>query len=143
VVTNVPEPLGHPSATAPPDHDAIAQQPPSQPGQEPVRGESALTTSTSIEPPNLPTQLSNALHPQSENGTAPTFRCKYKDISETLNEAKFERFSSDPNVKEKGYFKLVVEDLPPLTMEEASLVNQGKIITQTSLAIGIRKGLSW
>lgn len=104
VVTDVPEPLENPSATAPPDHDII-----------------------SIEPPNLPTQLGNTrLHPQLEDETVPTFRCKYKDISQTLNEAKFEKFSSDPNVKEKGYFKLIVQDLPPLTIEEASLSQPGK-----------------
>lgn len=129
VVTDVPEPLENPSATAPPDHDIIAPELPSQPGQGSVRGEGVLTTSTSTstEPPNLPTQLGNArLYPQLEDGTAPTFRCKYKDISQTLNEAKFEKFSSDPNVKEKGYFKLIVQDLPPLTIEEASLSQPGK-----------------
>ena len=125
VVTDVPEPLENPSATAAPDHDATALGLPSQPGQGPVRGESALTTSTSTQPPNLQTPLGNArLDPQLEDGTAPTFRCKYKDISQTLNEAKFERFSSDPNVKEKGYFKLIVQDLPPL--EKVSLNQPGK-----------------
>ena len=120
VITNVPEPLAHPSATVLPDHDAVAQEPPSQPG------EGALTTSTSTKSPNLPTKLSNKLHPQSEDGTAPTFRCKYKDISQTLNEAKFERFSSYPNVKEMGYFKLVVEDLPHFTLKDASFSQPGK-----------------
>lgn len=110
MATIVPEPLAHPSATAPLDHDTVAQEPPS-------RGEDTLTTSTLTTPPNLPTQ-SNALHPQSEDGTAPTFRCKYQDI-QTLNQAKFQRFSSHPNVKEMGYFKLVVEDLPPLTLEDS------------------------
>jgi hypothetical protein len=117
MATIVPEPLAYPSATAPLDHFAVAQEPPSQPGQESVCGEDALTTSTSTTPPNLLTQ-SNALHPQSEDGTAPTFRCKYQDI-QTLNQAKFERFSSHPNVKEMGYFKLVVKDLPPLTLKDS------------------------
>ena len=141
VVPDVPEPLENPSATTPPDHDITALGLQSQPGQGPVCG--ALTTSTSTEPPNLPTQLGNArLDPQLEGGTAPTFRCNYKDISQNLNEAKFEKFSSVPDVKEKGYFKLIVQDLHLSLQKKSLLVNQGKTISQTSLAIGTLKGSS-
>ncbi|KAH8792216.1 hypothetical protein F5882DRAFT_376773 [Hyaloscypha sp. PMI_1271] len=61
-----------------------------------------------------------------EDETAPTFRYKYKDISKNINEAKFEKLSSNPSVKEKGYFKLVVEDLLPLVLEEASISQLGR-----------------
>lgn len=115
-------PLGHASATASSDHDVI----PSRRGEESVHCELALTTST-VKPSSLTTQPSSArLQPQLENETAPTFRCKYKDISTNINKAKFEKLSSDPDVKEKGYFKLVVEDLPPLILDEASVSQPGR-----------------
>jgi hypothetical protein len=122
VTTDRSLPLGHASATASSDHDAI----PSQRGEESVHCELALITSTA-KPSSLTTQPSNArLQPQLGNETAPTFRCKYKDISKNINEAKFEKLSSDPDVKEKGYFKLVVEDLPPLILDEASVSQPGR-----------------
>ncbi|KAF4634585.1 hypothetical protein G7Y89_g3513 [Cudoniella acicularis] len=115
-------PLGHASATTSSDHDVI----PSRRGEESVHCELALITSTA-KPSSLTTQPSNArLHPQLENETAPTFRCKYKDISKNINEAKFEKLSSDLDVKEKGYLKLVVEDLPPLVLDKASISQPGR-----------------
>jgi hypothetical protein len=115
-----PEPMRHASASS--DHDVI----PPRRGQESVHCELAPTTS--IAKPSSPTtQPSNTqLHPQVDNETAPTFRCKYKDISKNLNEARFEKFSSDPDVQKKGYFKLVVEDLPPFILDEASINQPGK-----------------
>ncbi|KAK3695518.1 hypothetical protein B0T22DRAFT_526953 [Podospora appendiculata] len=44
---------------------------------------------------------------------SPVFDCTYQDIH-VLNEERFEVFSSHPVVKERGYFKLQVRDLPPL-----------------------------
>lgn len=56
----------------------------------------------------------------------PMFSCHYSDISKTLNEEKLMMFSSDPRVKRKGYFKLAVEGLPPLNVDEASFAQPRK-----------------
>ena len=114
--------LGHASATASSDHGVI----PPRRGEESVPCELALRTSTA-QPPSLTTQPSNApLHPQLENDTAPTFSCKYKDISKNMNEVNFEKLSLEPDVQDKGFFKVVVEDLPPLILDEASVSQPGR-----------------
>ena len=66
------------------------------------------------------------LHPHSDDREAPYFRCNYKDISRNLNEAKLMQFSSNPSVGRKGYFKLTVEHLPPLNVEEGTFSQPGK-----------------
>jgi hypothetical protein len=77
--------------------------------QVPVTCEISLTPSNSIAPPKLTAQSNSPLlDPLLDNGNAPTFCCNYKDISGNLNEARLELFSSDPRVRAKGYFKLVV-----------------------------------
>jgi len=73
------------------------------------------------------TQLNDVLlDPQSEEGIAPVFHCNYEDISGNLNEAKLVQFSSNPRVRRKGYFKLAVEGLPLLNVEEAYFNQPGK-----------------
>ena len=109
--------LGHASATASSDYDVI----PSRRSKESIYYELALITLTA-KPSSLTTQPSNArLHPQLKNETAPTFYYKYKYISKNIIEAKFGKLSSNLDIKEKGYFKLIVEDLLPLILDEASI----------------------
>lgn len=50
---------------------------------------------------------------------APLFDCTYRDVHK-LNEEFFERCSSHSEVKDRGYFKLQVRDLPPLAVHEVS-----------------------
>jgi len=108
---------GQPEAVSP---NQSSQEPPPQSVQGFGRCEIRLTPSIPTKPSNPTTNANVITLPHAQfNGTAPTFRCNYKDISK-LKEAKFEKFSSHPNVKEDGYFKLVVERLPPITVEEAS-----------------------
>ncbi|KAK3396103.1 hypothetical protein B0T20DRAFT_261342 [Sordaria brevicollis] len=45
--------------------------------------------------------------------SAPLFDCTYQDVH-VLNEELFELCSLDPEVQDRGYFKLQVRDLPPL-----------------------------
>lgn len=68
--TDGPEPFDRPSATASPEQNVTAQK---LSPQETVRCAVSLTPSTSTEPPNLTTQDGTLLHPQLEDGTAPTF----------------------------------------------------------------------
>ncbi|KAK3331080.1 hypothetical protein B0H66DRAFT_466016 [Apodospora peruviana] len=48
--------------------------------------------------------------------SAPLFDCSYRDMH-ILNEHLYEHFSSHPEVRDRGYFKLQVKDLPPLHVE--------------------------
>lgn len=48
---------------------------------------------------------------------SPLFPCTYRDVS-ILNEELFEGYSAHPVVQDRGYFKLQVEDLPPLVVEK-------------------------
>ncbi len=57
---------------------------------------------------------------------APKFDCDYEDIVPNLNEAKFKEFSSHRIVKEKGYFKVSVQRLPPLVMQDGLVIQPGK-----------------
>ncbi|VBB73629.1 Putative protein of unknown function [Podospora comata] len=44
---------------------------------------------------------------------SPLFDCMYQDVN-NLNEELFEQYSNHPDVKDRGYFKLQVRELPPL-----------------------------
>ena len=126
VAANALEPMRHPSPASPPGQNIMTKEPLPQAHQVPVGCEVSLTSSTSTESLNRTTQLSDALlDPQSEEGSAPVFHCNYEDISGNLNEAKLVQFSSNPRVRRKGYFKLAVEGLPPLNVEEASFNQPG------------------
>ncbi|AEO65025.1 uncharacterized protein THITE_2111536 [Thermothielavioides terrestris NRRL 8126] len=50
---------------------------------------------------------------------APLFDCTYQDIR-VLNEELFELYSSHPVVRDRGYFKLQVRDLPPLNVQKVA-----------------------
>ncbi|KAH6630151.1 hypothetical protein B0J18DRAFT_420314 [Chaetomium sp. MPI-SDFR-AT-0129] len=50
---------------------------------------------------------------------SPLFDCVYRDIN-VLNEELFELYSSHPVVRDVGYFKLQVRDLPPLNVQEVA-----------------------
>jgi hypothetical protein len=127
VAANAPEPVGRPSPTSPPGQNIITKECPPQAHRVPVGCEVSLTPLTSTEPLNRTTQLNDALlDPQSEEGNAPIFHYNCKDIRGNLNEAKLVQFSSNPRVRRKGYFKLAVEGLPPLNMEEGSFNQPGK-----------------
>ncbi|KAL2258483.1 hypothetical protein VTK26DRAFT_8196 [Humicola hyalothermophila] len=52
-------------------------------------------------------------------GASPLFDCTYQDIH-VLNEELFELYSSHPVVRELGYFKLQVRDLPPLRVQKVA-----------------------
>lgn len=125
--TNAPEPAGLPSPPSPPGQNITTKEPPPQAHQVPVSCEASLRPASLNESLSRTTQLNDAfLDLQSEEGNAPTFHCNYEDISGNLNEGKLERFSSDPRVKKKGFFKITVGDLPPLNVREASFVQPGK-----------------
>ncbi|KAK3996955.1 hypothetical protein QBC44DRAFT_339130 [Cladorrhinum sp. PSN332] len=71
---------------------------------------------------HVPTTLSNGsvyLDPVIQDRASPMFSCAYKDVNK-LNEELFERYSSHPVVRDRGYFKLQVRDLPPLAVHEVS-----------------------
>ncbi|KAK3904995.1 hypothetical protein C8A05DRAFT_13175 [Staphylotrichum tortipilum] len=51
--------------------------------------------------------------------SSPLFDCTYPDIN-VLNEELFELYSSHPVVRDLGYFKLEVRDLPPLNVQRVS-----------------------
>lgn len=75
-------------------------------------------------PPQLPSQsLSQQPSEQSVHAitkhAAPLFNCTYGDVNK-LNEEFFEQCSSHPEVKDRGYFKLQVDDLPPLKVGKMS-----------------------
>jgi hypothetical protein len=103
------------------------------PEQPPVTTPSALMSvaappeqSPIITPLALPSVAAPSDHPSANKSVkGPVFQCGYKDI-EKLNEAMFEKFSSDPIAKKKGYFKLVVHDLPPLKVDRASICQPGE-----------------
>ncbi|KAK4168572.1 hypothetical protein QBC43DRAFT_341272 [Cladorrhinum sp. PSN259] len=68
----------------------------------------------------VPIALSNGsvyLEPVIQEHASPLFDCNYKDVN-NLNEELFERYSSHPVVKDRGYFKLQVRGLPPLAVHE-------------------------
>ncbi|KAG7291562.1 hypothetical protein NEMBOFW57_001581 [Staphylotrichum longicolle] len=50
---------------------------------------------------------------------SPLFDCTYKDIH-ILNEELFELYSSHPIVRDVGYFKIQVRDLPPLNVQKVA-----------------------
>ncbi|KAH8650307.1 JmjC domain, hydroxylase-domain-containing protein [Tricladium varicosporioides] len=127
VAANAPEPMRRPSPASPPGQNIMTKDTSPQAHQVPVGCEVSPTPSTSTEPLHHTTQLNDALlDPQSEEGSAPMFHCNYDDISGNLNEAKLVQFSSNPRVRRKGYFKLAVEGLPPLNVEEAYYNQPGK-----------------
>ncbi len=51
--------------------------------------------------------------------SSPLFDCTYPDIN-VLNEELFELYSSHPVVRDLGYFKLEVRDLPPLDVQRVA-----------------------
>jgi hypothetical protein len=127
VATEAPERVKCAPPPSPPDQNTQAQGLALQAHQVSVGCEAVLTPTISTQPPTSITQLNGSLlDPQLEDRLAPTFRCHYEDISGNLNERKFVLFSSDPRVRGKGYFKLVVEGLPPLNVEETSFHQPGK-----------------
>ncbi|KAE8440659.1 hypothetical protein EG329_006838 [Mollisiaceae sp. DMI_Dod_QoI] len=110
-----------------PDQNIRAQELTPQVQQEPVSSDVLLIPSKSTKPPRHTTQRNRALlDPQLGDRNAPTFRCNYEDISGNLNEEKLKQFSSDLRAKKKGYFKLTIEGLPTLTVEEASFTQPRK-----------------
>ncbi|KAK0669529.1 hypothetical protein QBC41DRAFT_106185 [Cercophora samala] len=48
---------------------------------------------------------------------SPLFDCMYQDVND-LNEELFEQYSNHPVVKDRGYFKLQVRELPPLQVRK-------------------------
>jgi len=79
-------------------------------------------------PTQLPPQLSSQPFPQHiseqpahsiRKEAAPLFSCTYGDVN-VLNEEFFEQCSSHPEVKNRGYFKLQVGNLPPLKVGKMS-----------------------
>ncbi|GAB1312117.1 Lysine-specific demethylase 4E [Madurella fahalii] len=50
---------------------------------------------------------------------SPLFDCTYQDMH-VLNEELFELYSSHPIVQDRGYFKLQVRDLPPITVQKVA-----------------------
>ncbi|KAK3311440.1 uncharacterized protein B0T15DRAFT_521481 [Chaetomium strumarium] len=50
---------------------------------------------------------------------SPLFDCTYQDIH-NLNEELFELYSSHPVVRDRGYFKLQVRELPPLNVQKVA-----------------------
>jgi hypothetical protein len=127
VAANAPEPVRRPSPASPPGQNIMTKEPLTQAHQVPLGYEVSPTPSTSTEPLNRMIPLNGVLlDPQSEEGSAPIFHCNYEDISGNLNEAKLMQFSSNPRVRRKGYFKLVVEGLPPLNVEEGFFSQPGK-----------------
>ncbi|KAK3363680.1 hypothetical protein B0T25DRAFT_442960 [Lasiosphaeria hispida] len=70
--------------------------------------------SRSLPPPTTTsTPISSQVKPQLSEHSSPLFPCRYQDIH-VLNEELFEQFSRHPVVKSRGYFKLQVQDLPPV-----------------------------
>ncbi|KAM7208964.1 hypothetical protein V8F20_000842 [Naviculisporaceae sp. PSN 640] len=72
-------------------------------GVAPVTGQHALARQALVGPQPAP-------------HSAPLFDCTYQDIH-VLNEDLFEQCSSHPVVRDRGYFKLQVSNLPPLNVE--------------------------
>ncbi|KAH7418748.1 hypothetical protein BKA64DRAFT_655115 [Cadophora sp. MPI-SDFR-AT-0126] len=127
VANNAPKPVGFPSPTSPPGQNITTKVSPPQAHRVPVSCVAPLTPASSNESLRRTTQPNDAfLDLRSEEGNAPTFHCNHEDISGNLNEGMLERFSSDPRVKKKGFFKITVGDLPPLNVKEASFVQPGK-----------------
>ncbi|KAK4242050.1 hypothetical protein C8A03DRAFT_11741 [Achaetomium macrosporum] len=84
---------------------------------------SAVTTS-----PYAPLQASNGIRlsdgsvyqtPVLSEHASPLFDCTYRDIR-NLNEELFELYSGHPVVRDRGYFKLQVRELPPLNVQKVA-----------------------
>ncbi|KAK4154873.1 hypothetical protein C8A00DRAFT_14051 [Chaetomidium leptoderma] len=58
-------------------------------------------------------------NPLPSDHASPLFDCIYQDIR-ILNEELFELYSSHPVVREVGYFKIQVRDLPPLNVQKVA-----------------------
>jgi hypothetical protein len=86
------------------------------------------TASTAIQDRPIPYQASYVITlkdgsvykgPTPSLHASPLFDCTYQDIR-ILNEELFELYSSHPVVRDVGYFKLQVRDLPPLNVRKVA-----------------------
>ncbi|KAK4211814.1 hypothetical protein QBC37DRAFT_289433 [Rhypophila decipiens] len=99
--------------------DLVAPVTPITPGRGPAeplpivsRDALVCQTHNGPQPLSVPSPLRFTLFEHS----APLFECNYQDIH-ILNEVLFEQCSSHPIVRDRGYFKLQVSNLPPLNIE--------------------------
>jgi hypothetical protein len=114
-------------ADSPPSNGGSAI-PTSQAELKPVPSPSISTPPTAIQDRPIPCQGSYAItlkdgsvykSPIPSLHASPLFDCTYQDIH-ILNEELFELYSSHPVVRDVGYFKLQVRDLPPLNVPKVA-----------------------
>ncbi|KAK0656308.1 hypothetical protein B0T16DRAFT_315009 [Cercophora newfieldiana] len=87
---------------------------------EPITTTPGLSGPPAVAPPRnggSSTPLLQAAPPLLSDHASPLFTCTYRDINE-LHEELFEEFSRHPVVRDRGYFKLDVQDLPILNVEK-------------------------
>ncbi|KAK4200270.1 hypothetical protein QBC40DRAFT_296724 [Triangularia verruculosa] len=97
------------------------QSPLSPQSQTETQSQGKTQASKSQTPQNQGIKLSNGAVYHSpitqQHEASPLFDCTYHDVND-LNEELFEQYSSHPVVKDRGYFKLQVRELPPLQVQK-------------------------